>query len=138
MQDLDMTIKAWEIFRDSNPYEICHGKEFRAIKDPEYCMGQMIADTLEHLKKRKGLVMSLKQSNSVNKYLNQTIEVLENKLKGKKQKGHWSNISTVKGDTYKRCSCCFYVCNGWDIETGIEYYFCPNCGADMRKDGEQE
>ena len=107
-------------------------------KDTHDCVGELLNDALDHLKKRNGLVMSLKQSNSVNEYLNQQIEVLENQLKGKKKKGHWSNISTVKGETYKRCSCCFYVCNGWDIETGVEYYFCPNCGADMREDGEKK
>ena len=50
MVDIDKVIKAWEIFRDSNPYQICEGIEFRAISEPEYCMSQMIADTLELLK----------------------------------------------------------------------------------------
>lgn len=52
MIDAERLIKAWEIFRDSNPYQICDGKEFRAIKEPEYCMGQMIEDTLQLLKKQ--------------------------------------------------------------------------------------
>lgn len=49
--DKSKLIHAWKIFRDSNPYEICDGKEFRAIREPEYCMGQMINDTIELLKK---------------------------------------------------------------------------------------
>jgi rubredoxin len=53
MANIDRLIEAWEIFRDSNPYEICDGKEFLAIKEPEYCMGQMIEDTLELLKEQK-------------------------------------------------------------------------------------
>ena len=50
MGNIEKLIKSWEIFRDSNPYQICDGKEFRAIKEPEYCMGQMIEDTLALLK----------------------------------------------------------------------------------------
>ena len=55
MPDIDRLIEAWEIFRDSNPYEICNGSEFRAIREPEYCMGQMIEDTLALLKERKAV-----------------------------------------------------------------------------------
>lgn len=53
MSDREKLIKAWETFRDSNPYQICEGKEFRAIKEPEYCMGQMIADTIDLLKEQE-------------------------------------------------------------------------------------
>ena len=53
MPDIDRLIKAWEIFRNSNPYEICDGREFRAIKEPEYCMGQMIEDTITILKEQE-------------------------------------------------------------------------------------
>ena len=56
MPDIDRLIEAWEIFRDSNPYEICDGREFRAIKDPEYCMGQMIEDTIALLKELEAVV----------------------------------------------------------------------------------
>lgn len=58
MPDREKVIKAWEIFRDSNPYEICDGREFRAIKEPEYCMSQMIADTIDLLKEHGGNKMS--------------------------------------------------------------------------------
>lgn len=50
MINKEKVIKAWEIFRDSNPYQICDGREFRAIREPEYCMGQMIEDTIALLK----------------------------------------------------------------------------------------
>lgn len=53
MPNIDRLIEAWEIFRDSNPYEICNGREFRAIKEPEYCMGQMIEDTLALLREKQ-------------------------------------------------------------------------------------
>jgi hypothetical protein len=52
MPDIDRLIEAWKIFRDSNPYEICNGREFRAISEPEYCMGQMIEDTIALLRER--------------------------------------------------------------------------------------
>lgn len=58
MADIEKVIKAWEIFRDSNPYQICEGIEFRAISEPEYCMSQMIADTLELLKEKQPRVLS--------------------------------------------------------------------------------
>ena len=53
MPDIDRLIEAWEIFRDSNPYEICNGREFRATREPEYCMGQMIEDTLSLLREQE-------------------------------------------------------------------------------------
>ncbi len=56
MIDREKVIKAWEIFRDSNPYEICSGREFRAIREPEYCMGQMIEDTIALLKEQPEIV----------------------------------------------------------------------------------
>ena len=56
MADREKVIRAWEIFRDSNPYEICSGREFRAIREPEYCMGQMIADTIELLKEQDEII----------------------------------------------------------------------------------
>ena len=55
MPDKEMLIRAWEMFRDSNPYQICSGREFRAIKEPEYCMGQMIQDTITLLKDKKSI-----------------------------------------------------------------------------------
>ena len=59
MPDTEKVIKAWEIFRDSNPYEICDGREFRAIAEPEYCMGQMIADTIDLLKEQKTVLQKM-------------------------------------------------------------------------------
>ena len=53
MPDIDRLIEAWKIFRDSNPYELCNGREFRAIREPEYCMGQMIEDTLTLLREQQ-------------------------------------------------------------------------------------
>ena len=53
--DREKVINAWEIFRNSNPYQICDGKEFRAIKEPEYCMGQMIEDTITLLKEQEAV-----------------------------------------------------------------------------------
>lgn len=55
--DREKVIKAWEIFRDSNPYEICSGREFRAIREPEYCMGQMIEDTIALLKEQEAVII---------------------------------------------------------------------------------
>lgn len=55
MIDREKVIKAWTIFRDSNPYEICSGREFRAIRDPEYCMGEMIEDTIALLKEQEAV-----------------------------------------------------------------------------------
>ena len=55
MLDGEKVIEAWKIFRDSNPYQICDGKEFRAIKEPEYYMGQMIEDTIALLKEQEAV-----------------------------------------------------------------------------------
>jgi len=55
MIDIKRLAKAWEIFRRSNPYQLCDGIEFRAITNPEYCLGQMIGDTLALLKQYENL-----------------------------------------------------------------------------------
>ena len=65
MPDREKVIKAWEIFRDSNPYEICSGREFRAIREPEYCMGQMIEDTIALLKEQEAVEPVLEQGSMV-------------------------------------------------------------------------
>ena len=62
MTDREKVITAWKIFRDSNPYEICSGREFRAIREPEYCMGQMIEDTIALLKEQEDEIENLKQT----------------------------------------------------------------------------
>ena len=112
MIDRDRLIKAWKIFRDSNPYEICNGREFRAIKEPEYCMGQMIEDTITLLKEQEPKI------------------------------GHWIldpdgmdwNIPAWT------CSECGGRHNGLPIMDGLNEaniyqfagsQFCPNCGAKM-------
>ncbi len=53
MINKERLIKAWKIFQKSNPYEICKGREFQAIKEPEYCMGQMISDTIALLEEQE-------------------------------------------------------------------------------------
>lgn len=55
MPDREKLIRAWEIFRESNPYEICNGREFRAFAEPEYCMGEMIEDTIALLKEQEAV-----------------------------------------------------------------------------------
>ena len=56
MIDKERLINAWGIVQRSNRYEICEGREFRAIKEPEYCMGQMISDTIDLLKEKPEVV----------------------------------------------------------------------------------
>ena len=65
MIDKERLIKAWGIFQKSNPYEICEGREFRAIKEPEYCMGQMISDTIDLLKEKPEIVRCKDCKNAV-------------------------------------------------------------------------
>ena len=50
---INRLISAWCIFSENNPYQICEGKEFQAMKDPDYCMGQMLNDTIAELKYRR-------------------------------------------------------------------------------------
>jgi hypothetical protein len=76
MPNIDRLIKAWEIFRDSNPYEICNGREFRAIMEPEYCMGQMIEDTIAILREQEA------------------------------KTGHWIGTTKVFGFPRVQCSVC--------------------------------
>ena len=65
MPDREKVIRAWELFRESNPYEICNGREFRAFTDPEYCMSHMIEDTIAMLKKQEAIEPILEQDSMV-------------------------------------------------------------------------
>ena len=144
MKDIEQTIKEVEDALSGSMAKAGHDYKLslNGLKD------MALADALELLKHMNGLSVSLAQSNAVNKYLNDQVDVLENRLKDKRKKGKWTQISMANGNhSYKRCSCCYYVCNGWDIETGIAYDFCPNCGAEMqngdtnrehKEDGEQD
>ena len=89
MPDIDRLIEAWEIFRDSNPYEICDGREFRAIKDPEYCMGQMIDDTIALLKEQE-LPTELKQKMWNALYAEE--DEYEKKFVGKEEHLNWFTV----------------------------------------------
>lgn len=111
MPDREKVIRAWEIFRNSNPYQICDGKEFRAIKESEYCMGQMIEDTITLLKAQ---------------------EV---------KTGHWIIVEydtltcSCCGESY------YTGCDSTkeataNLEKGNVYRYCPYCGAKMQEDGE--
>ena len=73
MIDRVKLIKAWETFRDSNPYQICEGKEFRAFKEPEYCMGKMIADTIDLLKEQEQTINELEEKLRLLEYGDQDI-----------------------------------------------------------------
>ena len=48
------------------------------------------------------------------------------------KKGHWET-KIIRGDKAMCCSVC-----GEDSGTIYDYPFCPNCGAYMGEDGEQE
>ena len=53
--------------------------------------------------------------------------------------GEWIEQSDNYGDPYYECSVCedaFITLEGTPKEN--HYNFCPNCGADMRKEGEAE
>lgn len=53
------------------------------------------------------------------------------------RRGKWIEQEDGFGDTYYDCSCCgesFCLIEG--TPTDNMYNFCPNCGADMRKEGE--
>lgn len=54
------------------------------------------------------------------------------------KKGEWIEREDVSGDLYYDCSVCgesWVIIDGTPKENGMDY--CPHCGADMRKDGEQ-
>ena len=106
MIDAERLIKAWEIFRDSNPYQICDGEEFQAIKEPEYCMGQMIEDTLQLLKKQVPISR-----------IEETIDLKEWGIEDK-------NINLKKLIFYKCGICGEHIIN--------ESKFCDKCGQAVK------
>ena len=107
--DSEKVIKAWEIFRDSNPYQICDGKEFRAIKEPEYCMGQMIEDTIVLLKEQE------RNEGNCEEWMSDCFEP-------------WDVLWKAPDGTFKgRCDNCGFV--HIFIEGHVKQYkYCPQCG----------
>ena len=64
--------------------------------------------------------------------LNDALELLKEQ---QPKKAKWKAVHYIRKEgtkTFKKCTCCDYTCNGWDIETGIAYDYCPNCGAEMQ------
>ena len=48
------------------------------------------------------------------------------------KKGKWKTVHYLSYlHDFKRCTCCGYICQGWDGETGVVYNYCPDCGAEM-------
>ena len=56
---------------------------------------------------------------------------------GERQRGEWKQITALDGQYY-----CYHKCTncGQTIESGFDnppiFNFCPQCGADMRKEGD--
>ena len=50
------------------------------------------------------------------------------------KKGHWVGVDQYPHEDYE-CDMCGYVVYA-DEDTPDKYNYCPNCGADMRGDGE--
>lgn len=97
---------------------------------------------IKALENEYGLTLALEQSNASNEYLNnsvselgETINILKDEIKRLKEqqpkKGEWLKDYTYRKDHPRNyCS----VCN---MTGGFRTDYCPNCGAYMRKDGEQ-
>ena len=147
MVDVEKVIIAWEIFRNSNPYQICDGKEFRAIKEPEYCMGQMIEDTITLLKEQDETITELQ--NAYGYLQKQFFEVQDKLLKEQEaveqKTGHWVEQQINSYTRSTTCSVCGgsapfvfvsadrYGRNGCGKDELTKY--CPNCGAKMEFEG---
>ena len=55
-----------------------------------------------------------------------------------RKKGEWKPFDLTYGRSIYACSCCG---NGTEVPTDMGeplYNYCPNCGADMREDGEAD
>lgn len=65
-------------------------------------------------------------------------------LKEQKAHGEWiEKCTSFGGKCWAKCSVCNEFANGFGRDNGFghDYFypnFCPNCGADMRKEGEKE
>lgn len=57
-------------------------------------------------------------------------------LKEARPHGEWNEELASFGYVDLKCSVCGCLCEC--VECGKQYNFCPNCGADMRKEGEAE
>ena len=62
-----------------------------------------------------------------------TLQTVVGLLKEKQpKKGKWKTVHYLSYlRDFNRCTCCGYICQGWDNETGVTYDYCPNCGAEM-------
>ena len=71
----------------------------------------------------------LTEPNCITKLKRDALELLKEQ---QPKKGHWET-KIIRGDKAMCCSVC-----GEDSGTIYDYPFCPNCGAYMGEDGEQE
>lgn len=126
MIDREKVIKAWRIFRDSNPYEICSGREFRAIREPEYCMGEMIEDTIALLKEQKSIINELQ--NAYGYLQKQFFEAQDKMLKEQKP-------TTFKPhciDKYGKHFICCVERGSCHKEINSTYHYCPYCERSVK------
>lgn len=68
----------------------------------------------------------------------QCVEAVSNMsfVQPERKSGKWIKVN---GKTAINCSACYHC--SWSLsfeDTVKRFNFCPNCGADMRKDGEQD
>ena len=59
-------------------------------------------------------------------------------LPSAQKKGHWIHDTTISLINNMEISLPAGVCNVCDIHVEYTSKFCPNCGADMREDGETD
>lgn len=90
-----------------------------------------------------------KQKNSCprfNRVIRQTLDDVfdhaeteaEARYHAQRKKGEWKPFDLTYGRSIYACSCCG---NGTEVPTDMGeplYNYCPNCGADMREDGEAD
>lgn len=118
MIDRDRLIKAWEIFRDSNPFGICGDREFRAIREPEYCMGQMIEDTITLLRKDKESTLTL---------IDETMKEVQEEQEAVKPILCHARQST---EPYRMTF--WHECGSCGADINMDYDYCKRCGKRVK------
>lgn len=124
-----------ELMAEGEIYDIEYDPKFEETDVPDINVGKSISRQaeIEDIKECAEAAHSNHEWGMEQGYIN-AIECLEEMPSAQpdRKKGKWNQIISIPNDMYGR-----YYCSECGKEGNPVWYFCPNCGADMRQPEEE-